>query len=657
MLSHFRPLFAWIALSTLALVSLSGCTTHNAQEVSSTPESTAIPRKLGKVLVINSYHLGFPFSDGEQEALFTAFGARLVGEDHIDDSEAVANLRLIYLDSKHHPSGPTLEQNVAQAWQVIDDWKPDVIMACDDNAVRLILDKLPENSPIKGVYCGVNYSADAYDLPPEQITGMIEVIIASLFDKEFKKLGVGTRVGYLAADSLSNRKDEPLFQEHFGERLTDIQYFSSLDDFSAKLEHLQSHCDSIILGSLAPVINTQYSENWYEGLSIIQERIAVPIAAVNAMDADFALLTLSKNPHEQGAWAGKTAIRLLQGTPPTAIPSVKNQEVRALVNSALAKQLNIRFNTELLQHAKIVGEHRKRVLYINSYHKGCAWGDALKSSTRESLATSNKSMPFKAEIRSVYMDSKRQKSAQAIAKATHTIQTLINQWKPDLVISADCNAIRQFGHTQGDTPLIYTGLNDTAYRETLAKYATTGMTEASAGRQLVDFAQEHFQATKVGYLGPDTISSQGMVNQLTSYDGIEFHDGFLVNTNNEWIEAYRKLNQRCEVILLFGHAGITDWDKERIQRVINTEGRIPTLCTMRGMLPFSTIGKIKIPEELGWWAGEQAALILNGADPRSIPPAMNKSWHTYVSPAHLRRMSLSIPTEILTEAHIIRDDR
>ncbi|MCK5194670.1 MAG: hypothetical protein KAQ71_12730, partial [Desulfobulbaceae bacterium] len=52
-----------------------------------------------------------------------------------------------------------------------------------------------------------------------------------------------------------------------------------------------------------------------------------------------------------GWWAGKTALRILDGTSPSDIPVTTNKESRVYLNMGLAKQLGIKFPMELIEKA------------------------------------------------------------------------------------------------------------------------------------------------------------------------------------------------------------------------------------------------------------------------------------------------------------------
>ncbi len=67
--------------------------------------------------------------------------------------------------------------------------------------------------------------------------------------------------------------------------------------------------------------------------------------------APYAMLTMSKIAAEQGEWAGKVALRILDGTPPLKIPVVANRRWNMYVNLRLLNKAGIQLSPDILQKA------------------------------------------------------------------------------------------------------------------------------------------------------------------------------------------------------------------------------------------------------------------------------------------------------------------
>lgn len=72
--------------------------------------------------------------------------------------------------------------------------------------------------------------------------------------------------------------------------------------------------------------------------------------------AAYCLMGMTKIGEEQGWWAGNTALKILDGTPPSAIPVTRNTQVKIYLNMELAKAMGLHFPMDLVEKSTFVGE-------------------------------------------------------------------------------------------------------------------------------------------------------------------------------------------------------------------------------------------------------------------------------------------------------------
>jgi ABC-type uncharacterized transport system substrate-binding protein len=65
---------------------------------------------------------------------------------------------------------------------------------------------------------------------------------------------------------------------------------------------------------------------------------------------------MAKSASEQGEWAAKTAINILQGAKPSSIPVVENKISLLYLNQRIAKKLNITFGKTLIKKADFINK-------------------------------------------------------------------------------------------------------------------------------------------------------------------------------------------------------------------------------------------------------------------------------------------------------------
>ena len=125
---------------------------------------TCVHKEKPTIYYINSYHEGYPPSDEVLRAIREAFPA----ENY--------QLTIRFLDSKRDASEERLISETEKFKVEIEKMQPNVIILSDDDAVKFMREFMVQNPQIPFVLCGVNWSAKQYELPKQNVTGMLEVL-------------------------------------------------------------------------------------------------------------------------------------------------------------------------------------------------------------------------------------------------------------------------------------------------------------------------------------------------------------------------------------------------------------------------------------------------------------------------------------------------
>jgi hypothetical protein len=104
-----------------------------------------------KVLLVDSYHEGYAWSDGE------VAGAKSVFKDTVD-------LKVVRMDTKRNPSADAKKQAGEKVKAEIEAFKPDAVIVLDDNSVKYVTVPFYKDSPLPFVFAGVNWDASSYSL-------------------------------------------------------------------------------------------------------------------------------------------------------------------------------------------------------------------------------------------------------------------------------------------------------------------------------------------------------------------------------------------------------------------------------------------------------------------------------------------------------------
>jgi len=291
----------------------------------------------GRVLFVNSYHPGYAWSDGVEN------GARQVL------AGSGVKLDFYRMDTKRNPDPKYLEEQGRQVKALIDAEKPDVVIASDDNAVR-VMAKYFRGARLPWVYCGVNWDPGNHGLPFSNATGMTEVALVDRLLETLKGYARGSRVGFLTADSETERTEARAYAKKLGIRFAQERWVRSLAEWKEEFRKLQSEVDVLFFGNFAGLNDW----NEAEAAAWALEQSRIPSGSVYDFTMPYTMLGMTKIAEEQGIWAGKAALRILKGTPISAIPPTQNKEAKLFLNVKLASRAGVVFRPELLKNAQVL---------------------------------------------------------------------------------------------------------------------------------------------------------------------------------------------------------------------------------------------------------------------------------------------------------------
>ena len=293
-----------------------------------------------KVVYVNSYHEGYPWSDGIETGLHKFF-----------DGTGV-ELTIIRLDTKQNPDEAFGKAAGAKAWNEIRALNPDVVITSDDNAQKYLVVPFMLDSQIPVIFNGVNWDASAYGFPTANMTGMIEVELPDQMVELLKGYAKGERLGYITIDTETERKVFDIYNERFFGGQMQPYWVKTQDEFKTAFLAAQQEVDVLFMGNNAG--SDKWDEVEMEQFSL--RNTVIPTGSINDWMAPYSLLTLAKSAQEQGEWSAQAALSILGGTPPSEIPLAENKQGQLIVNLDLADKLDVVFAPSLLKNAVIFGE-------------------------------------------------------------------------------------------------------------------------------------------------------------------------------------------------------------------------------------------------------------------------------------------------------------
>lgn len=273
-----------------------------------------------RCVYISSYHKGYDWSDGVERGLLKTL-------------DGICEITTFNMDTKRIKDEASIKQAALEAKQLIDETKPDVVIASDDNASKYLIVPYYKNADIPFVFCGVNWTVEQYGYPFSNVTGMIEVAaIEPMFDKAAAINGKIKHAYYIGARTLTEEKNLDRFKlvaKNNNIKITSRLVSSMADWIKAYKEAQQA--DLIIMGSNAGI------KNWNDeqALESIKPITSILSATNHSWMMPYTMFGMTKVAEEQGEWAGKIAVEILNGTSPAEIPIIPNRNFNIVVNNTL----------------------------------------------------------------------------------------------------------------------------------------------------------------------------------------------------------------------------------------------------------------------------------------------------------------------------------
>jgi hypothetical protein len=293
----------------------------------------------------------------------------------------------------------------------------------------------------------------------------------------------------------------------------------------------------------------------------------------------------------------------------------------------------------------------KKVLYVDSYHEGYEWSDGITRGIKNIFNNTG------VELKILRMDTKRNDTEEYGKKAGLWAKSVIEDFKPDLVIISDDPAFKYLlmpYYRDAALPFVFCGINWDASIYGAPYNNTAGMIEVSLTPKLITFLKEYSRGDRLGFIAGNTSTDRKNVQYYEKLNNITFIKIYHVNTFEEWKKSFLNLQEEVDVLIIENNAGITNWNDHEAEAFVLENTKIPAGAIQIWLSNDSLISLTKIPEEQGEWAASTALLILNGTGPEDIPFATNKEGKLFVNLKIADKLGVIIRPELLKNAEIIR---
>ncbi len=283
------------------------------------------------IVYLNSYHAGYEWTDD----CLKIFKQNL---------KANANIHVHYMDTKLNNTPDKLKQATNQALAFIKTIQPDLIVAAEDNASKLVIAPYFKNTQTPIVFMGINIDASIYGYPYDNATGIVEMDGILHITKAIRAWGAGKEVGMIFSNTHTSTRVLNFIKErrpaHFESRQVDNaqQWFAMMTLFN-------NNKDYIALDTISGIQGLDHKM----ALNFIKQHINIPVISASSTSRTLAHVGYLTSPAEQGIWTARTVDQVLQGHPINEIPEHISSQYLMYINQVLINEMSMELPKQLYQ--------------------------------------------------------------------------------------------------------------------------------------------------------------------------------------------------------------------------------------------------------------------------------------------------------------------
>lgn len=283
-----------------------------------------------RVLVLQSYDAGYSWTRDIDGAIRRV----LSSNPHVA-------VRWHYMDTKRHPWLRFQENAGILARKTIDNWTPDLIIACDDDAQEYAAKYYADDPQVRIVFLGINGQIDSYgyDKLHHKVTGILERkqlngVRQLLLDyahrngitKTLRLVHIGDTSHSVALDDqfIRNFDWSPI-------KLADTHLVSTFDEWQQAVHEVQDDADFILTTNYRRLSVSSDSQTLTAPSKVVhwsETHSTVPLIGTNGFFVeDGGMMAIATSPYEQGEVAARMALDILDSrVTPDQIPITSTRQ-------------------------------------------------------------------------------------------------------------------------------------------------------------------------------------------------------------------------------------------------------------------------------------------------------------------------------------------
>lgn len=248
---------------------------------------------------------------------------QIVGINRVLEGKNNYIIREHFLDTKKNDYDEYLKRSEREVRALIKQWKPNVIIATDDNAQILAGQYFVDNPKIKIVFTGVQGDLAEYNYASaDNVTGITESVppraIKETLNELNRSLGSDLKRIFFVTHSTSHSRFvvENMQNFYWGDyEMVSAAEYKTFNDWKAAVLEAEETADILLIGgykSLTDDENNELKVPYQEVLEWTDENSSLlKIGARGVYVEDGGMIAVGASPYEQGEVAAQMAIALL----------------------------------------------------------------------------------------------------------------------------------------------------------------------------------------------------------------------------------------------------------------------------------------------------------------------------------------------------------
>lgn len=291
----------------------------------------------------------------------------------------------------------------------------------------------------------------------------------------------------------------------------------------------------------------------------------------------------------------------------------------------------------------------KKALYLNSYHEGYAWSDGVEKAIVAGLTAGG------VETKVVRLDTYRQKTPEHLAKVSQEAKTLIETWKPDVVLVSDDPGMKGVYapfFKDKELPFVFCGVNWEATAYGVPAKNVTGMLEVCPIKELLGEMNKIKAGKTLGFLASEGLTPQKDLEFCSKILGVKM-EAVAAKDFAAWKQGLLDLQAKVDFLIIGPNAGIADWNEAEAVKFVEQNAKVVSGSWHDYLNGLSLVAFNKLASEQGDWAANAAIQILKGTAPSAIPVATNKRGELVINGRICKKLGVTPPYEMTQSARII----